>query len=55
MWIARIIIKHDCLIGNKCEKYQVSTVSVPFNISIEGQTTYSPEFHTLWGEELKRH
>lgn len=51
MWIAKIIIKHDCLIGNKCEKYQVSTVSVPFNISIEGQTTHSPEFHTLWGEE----
>lgn len=51
MWIAKIIIKHNCLIGNKCEKYKVSTISVPFNLYIEKNTTYSPEFHTLWGEE----
>ncbi len=56
MWIASLIIKHDCYIGNKCEKYQVSTISVPFNISIEKGTTYSPEFHTLWGtdQNMKR-
>lgn len=51
MWIAKLIIKHGCLIGDKCEKYNVSTISVPFNISVENDTTYSPEFHTLWGEE----
>ncbi len=51
MWVAKLTIKHDCLIGNKCEKYKVSTISVPFNLYIEGDTTYSPEFHTLWGEK----
>ncbi len=51
MWIAQLIIKHDCFIGNKCEKYKVSTISVPFNLFIEKDTTYSPEFHTLWGDE----
>ncbi len=51
MWIAKLLIKHDCLIGNKCEKYKVSTISVPFNFYIENTTTFSPEFHTLWGEE----
>lgn len=51
MWVARLVIKHDCYIGNKCEKFQVSTVSVPFNISIEKGITYSPEFHTLWGSD----
>jgi hypothetical protein len=51
MWIASIVIKHDCLIGNKCEQYKVSTISVPFNLWVEGSTTYSPEFHTLWGED----
>lgn len=51
MWIAKLVIKHDCFIGDKCEKYKVSTISVPFNLYIEKDTTYSPEFHTLWGEE----
>jgi predicted DNA binding protein len=51
MWIAKLVIKHSCFIGNKCEKYSVSTISVPFNIYIEKDVTYSPEFHTLWGDE----
>jgi len=52
MWVANLIIKHDCLIGNKCEKFNVSTISVPFDLSFDPKTntTYSPEFHTLWGE-----
>ena len=51
MWIADVVIKHKCLIADKCEKYQVSTISVPFNIAIEKDITYSPEFHTLWGDQ----
>ena len=51
MWIAKLIIKHNCLIGNKCEKYKVSTISVPLNIFIEKGVTMSPEFHTLWGDK----
>jgi predicted DNA binding protein len=51
MWLAKLLIKHDCLIGNKCEKYKVSTISVPFDISVEHNITFSPEFHTLWGDE----
>ena len=51
MWIAKLLIKHDCFIGDKCEKYKVSTISVPFNLYIEKNTTYSPEFHTLWGDD----
>ncbi len=51
MWIANLVIKHDCFIGNKCKKYTVSTISVPFNLYMQGTTTYSPEFHTLWGNQ----
>jgi predicted DNA binding protein len=51
MWIAKLVIKHNCLIGNKCKKYKVSTISVPFDIYVENNVTYSPEFHTLWGEK----
>ncbi|MDP3728591.1 MAG: helix-turn-helix domain-containing protein [bacterium] len=51
MWICQLRIKHDCLIGNKCEKYNISTISVPFSIYIKKGITYSPEFHTVWGEE----
>ncbi|MBI5072304.1 helix-turn-helix domain-containing protein [Candidatus Woesearchaeota archaeon] len=51
MWICKLQIKHDCFIGNKCEKYKVSTISVPFSVYVEKGVTYSPELHTVWGEE----
>ena len=51
MWLAKITIKHNCLIGNKCEKFKVSTLSVPFNLYMDGNTTYSPEFHILFGSD----
>ena len=51
MWVANLIIKHNCLIGNKCKKYKVSTISVPFDVYVDKNITYSPEFHTLWGDD----
>ncbi len=49
MWVARITILHDCIIGNKCREFGVSTISQPFNVYVEKGVTYSPEVHTLWG------
>ena len=51
MWVAKLIIVHDCIIGNKCREYKVATVSQPFNVFIEKGVTYSPEVHTLWGSQ----
>ncbi|MBI5227734.1 helix-turn-helix domain-containing protein [Candidatus Micrarchaeota archaeon] len=51
MWVARITILHDCIIGNKCREFKVATISQPFNVFVEKGVTYSPEVHTLWGPE----
>ncbi|MCX6801815.1 MAG: helix-turn-helix domain-containing protein [Candidatus Diapherotrites archaeon] len=49
MWIAKIRIRHDCVIGNRCRKFNVTTVGIPFNIFFEGGKTFAPQLHTLQG------
>ncbi len=49
MWIGKIRVRHDCVIGNRCRKFNVTTVGIPFNIFIEKGVTYAPQLHTLNG------
>ncbi len=51
MWVTRIKIKHDCIIGNRCEKFKVTTTGTPFNVFRERGITYSPQIHTLHGDK----
>lgn len=51
MWVTRIKIKHDCIIGNRCEKFKVTTTGNPFNVFQEKGRTYSPQIHTIHGDE----
>lgn len=51
MWITKLKIKHDCVIGNRCEKFQVTTTGTPFNVFIENGITHSPQVQTLQGDE----
>jgi predicted DNA binding protein len=51
MWITRLKIRHDCIIGNRCEKFEVTTTGTPFNVFIEKGVTYSPQVQTLQGDE----
>jgi len=51
MWITKLKIKHDCVIGNRCEKFQVTTTGTPFNVFIENGITHSPQVQTLHGNE----
>jgi len=51
MWITRIKIKHDCVIGNRCEKFEVTTTGTPFNVFVEKGITHSPQVQTLQGDE----
>lgn len=51
MWITKLKIKHDCVIGNRCEKFQVTTTGTPFNVFIERGITHSPQIQTLQGKE----
>ena len=51
MWIAKIRIKHDCIIGDKCERLNVTDTGISFNIYQEKGITYSPQIHTVHGDE----
>jgi predicted DNA binding protein len=49
MWITKLKIKHDCIIGNRCKKFRVSTTGMPFNVFVEKNITYSPQIQTIQG------
>ena len=53
MWTTRLKIKHDCVIGNRCKKFGVTTTGTPFSVYIKGNTTYSPQLHTIDGVSEK--
>lgn len=51
MWITKLKIKHDCIIGNRCKKFQVTTTGTPFSVYIHKRVTYSPQAHRVDGDE----
>lgn len=51
MWIVKIKIRHDCVIGNRCRKFKVQTLGAPFSIYKEKGKTCSPQVQTLYGKE----
>ncbi len=51
MWVTSLKIKHDCVIGNRCSKFNVSTSGMPFNVYIEKGITYSTQIQTLHGTD----
>lgn len=50
MWIARIALKHDCLLGNRCEKFKVTLQSVAFSAFKEGSKTMTSSMHCMSGD-----
>ena len=53
MWKLKVRLKHDCIIGNRCEKFGVKDTGISFNIHREKGKTYSPQIHTIYGEDKK--
>jgi len=51
MWVAKFKLKHDCIIGNRCEEFKVMDTGISFNIYKEKGKIYSPQIHTVHGEE----
>jgi predicted DNA binding protein len=51
MWITGVKIKHECVIGNRCKQFAVTTTGTPFNVFVEKGVTYSPQVQTLHGDE----
>jgi len=50
MWVLKLKIKHDCSIGNRCEKYGVISHSIPLGNWKEKGYLFTSERHTLEGE-----
>ncbi len=50
MWVTRLKIKHDCIIGNRCKKFGVVTTGTPFSVYVKDSITYSPQLHTIDGD-----
>jgi len=51
MWIAKIRARHDCIIGNRCRQFGVTTLGAPFNVFVEKGVTHSPQVQTIYGRE----
>ena len=50
MWVSRIKIKHDCTIGNRCEKFKCISYSLPLSNWAERGFYFTSERHTIEGD-----
>lgn len=51
MWIAKFSFVHDCILGNRCKKFNISMQSIYLNHEIKNKAVYVYSFHQLNGEE----
>ncbi len=56
MWVAKIRLKHDCILGNRCKKFKVMTQSLDLAEEIKPQGgILTSSLHQLIGEEKNIH
>jgi predicted DNA binding protein len=53
MWISKFIIKHDCILGNRCEKYGVTLQSSNPSVYKEKNKIVSSSMHYMSGDSKK--
>ncbi len=51
MWVAKIILKHDCIIGNRCEKFNVVLQSYDLNEENKGGKVLTSSLHQMIGNK----
>ncbi len=52
MWVARVRVRHDCVIGNRCRKFNVTDVGgIAFDVFREKNEIHAPQIQTLSGRE----
>lgn len=51
MWILKLKLKHDCIVGNRCKKFSCETYSLPLTQWTEGMYEYVVGQHVLIGEQ----
>jgi predicted DNA binding protein len=50
MWVAKIKLKHDCVLGNRCEKYNVSLLAFSPVAFKEKDKIVTQSFHCMFGQ-----
>jgi predicted DNA binding protein len=50
MWITSLKIQHECIIGDRCKRFHVTTTGTPFSVFVKDDITYSPQMHTIDGD-----
>lgn len=53
MWIAKLLIRHDCIIGNRCKKYRCISMGYPLEHYYERGYYYYLHFEKIIGKEKK--
>ena len=51
MWLAKIRYKHDCILGNRCQKFRITLQSVAFSVFKEKNKIVSSSLHYMSGEK----
>ena len=51
MWVAKIRLRHDCIIGNRCRKFDVTLQSLDLNEEKKNGKVLTSSIHQLIGDE----
>ncbi|MDD5163362.1 MAG: helix-turn-helix domain-containing protein [Candidatus ainarchaeum sp.] len=51
MWVARIRVRHDCVVGNRCRQFNVTTAGISFDVFREQKKIHAPQIQVLSGKE----
>jgi|SRR3989338_5361393 len=51
MWIAKLLVKHDCIIGNRCKKFTCTSVGYPLDYYEDKGYHYYWHFEKLSGDQ----
>ncbi|MCK5283122.1 MAG: helix-turn-helix domain-containing protein [Nanoarchaeota archaeon] len=51
MWVTKLKIKHDCTIGDRCERFKCISYSMPLGNWHDKNYEYTSERHTIEGNE----
>ena len=51
MWVAKIKLRHDCIIGNRCRKFNVMMQSLDLNEEKKNGKVLTSSIHQIIGDE----
>ncbi len=51
MWLAKIKLKHDCIIGNRCEQFKIILQSYDLNEENKGNKIFTSSIHQIIGDK----